>query len=64
MSYVSAAIVQHSENKKDAREFMDFLTSTQGKALLEKHGYITEQQRALENSNSSAIIGGEPVFLW
>lgn len=64
VSVVTAAIGANSRNRESARAFIDFLTSRQGAAIFEKHGYIIHRARALEASNKSAVVGGEPVFEW
>ncbi len=62
ISYVSASIAEKSRNKEMAEEFLMFLTSQEGRAIFEKHGYITDKHRALTLSNTSALIGGTPVW--
>jgi ABC-type molybdate transport system substrate-binding protein len=42
---VSAGIIKTSSNKPDARKFLKFMTSKEGKAILEKHHYPTTDPR-------------------
>lgn len=41
---MQAAVSVYSKNTRTALKFIDFLTSTQGKEIFKKHGYITDAE--------------------
>lgn len=46
-SEVLVALLTCSKHPKEAREFMDFVTSPEGAAVFHKHGYSTERPRGI-----------------
>lgn len=43
-----AAITSHSSSEIESSNFLEFLTSEEGRAIFEKHGYITDKEEVIK----------------
>jgi molybdate transport system substrate-binding protein len=58
LAYIPAAVSSYTNDRESAALFLDFLTSTQGQNIFQKHGYIATEEGAREYAPQAAI-GGE-----
>ena len=58
LAYVPAAVSTYTKDRESASQFLDFLASTTGQAIFQKHGYIATEAEAREYAPKAAI-GGE-----
>jgi ABC-type Fe3+ transport system substrate-binding protein len=56
---MQAAVATYSENQDRARSFVDFLTSADGQAVFEKHGYIVDTKQLANHWSGSGIGSGD-----
>jgi molybdate transport system substrate-binding protein len=61
LSYISGAISTFSENREQAQEFLDFLTSSEGQKFFDKHRYIATESEA-KSYAPNAEIGGQYIL--
>ncbi len=59
IGYIPIAISRFTENRTLAERFIDFLLSSEGKAVFRKYHYLTELQEALRFANPEIPVGGE-----
>ena len=58
LAYIPAAVSTHTDDRGSAALFLDFLISTEGQAIFQKHGYIATEEEARQYA-PQADIGGE-----
>lgn len=58
LAYIPVAVSHYSRDKGTAQRFIDFLTSSEGKAIYAKWGYIAREEEARQYA-PNAVIGGE-----
>lgn len=58
IAYITAAVSTYTKDMESSERFISFLTSKEGKKVFEKHGYITNEEKAIKYA-SNAKIGGE-----
>lgn len=58
LAYIPAAIASYSQHKNAAAQFIDFITSDEGKRVFKKWGYLVTEQEARKFA-PQAQIGGE-----
>jgi molybdate transport system substrate-binding protein len=58
IAYIPAAVSTYSQDKKNAKKFINFLASPQGQKIFAKEGYITTEKEARIYA-PNAEIGGE-----
>jgi len=58
IAYIPGAVTKYTQNSDVARQFLDFLTSPEGKSIFRKWGYITTESEAHKLAPGAAI-GGE-----
>lgn len=58
VAYIPAALSTYAQDRDSAQEFIDFLTSEQGRAIFVKYGYQVTEQDALAFA-PDASVGGE-----
>lgn len=59
IGYIPVAISRFTKDKILAREFMDFLLSSQGKATFQKYHYLMDLQEARRFTKPDTPVGGE-----
>ncbi|MEF3254756.1 MAG: molybdate ABC transporter substrate-binding protein [Deferribacterales bacterium] len=55
-------VITYSKNRERAKEFIDFLLSTQGQNIFKKYGYQASEKEAFNFAGKKLEIGGEPEF--
>lgn len=58
IAYIAAAVSTYTNDRESSEEFINFLTSEEGKKIFNKHGYITTEEEAMKYA-LNAKIGGE-----
>ena len=58
LAYIPAAISKFTEDRENARKFLDFLVSPRGQEIFSKWGYIATESEAIKYAPDAAI-GGE-----
>jgi len=62
VGYIPIAISRFTEDKILAKQFIDFLLSSDGKAIFRKHHYLMDPQEALSFAKPNIPIGGEYIL--
>lgn len=58
LAYIPGAVTKYAADRENARRFLDFLVSEEGRQIFRKWGYITTEEET-RNYAPSAEIGGE-----
>jgi len=56
ISYVPAAVSRYTKNFDMAKQFIDFLTSSEGKSIFQKYGYLATEAEAREYAPEAVIL--------
>jgi molybdate transport system substrate-binding protein len=62
IGYVPIAISRFTQDRRIAQGFIDFLFSSQGKAIFRKYHYLMEAQEARQFTRPDTPVGGEYVL--
>jgi molybdate transport system substrate-binding protein len=57
LAYVPASVLRNAENPKGAEAFVAFLKSEEGRAIFQKHGYLTDEDSARKFAPMASIGG-------
>ncbi len=58
IGYLPAALSKFCQNKKASIQFLEFLSSEEGKAIFRKHHYLTTLEDARHYTDTCAKVGG------
>lgn len=61
IGYIPIAISKFTKSKNTAQQFIDFLISSEGKAIFRKYNYLMDIQEAYQFSRPNTPIGGEYI---
>ncbi len=62
VGYIPIAISSFSKERKIAQKFVDFLASSEGKAVFRKYHYMTDIQEAKDLTGPDTALGGEFIL--
>jgi molybdate transport system substrate-binding protein len=62
VGYISIAISKFTQNKILAQQFIDFLLSSEGKAIFRKYHYLMDPEEARRFTKPDTPIGGEYIL--
>jgi molybdate transport system substrate-binding protein len=62
VGYIPIAISKFAQDKILAQQFIDFLLSSDGKAIFRKYHYLMDPQEALRFAKPNTPIGGEYIL--
>jgi molybdate transport system substrate-binding protein len=62
VGYIPIAISKFTQDKNLAQQFIDFLLSSDGKAIFRKHHYLMDLQEARQFTRPNTPVGGEYIL--
>lgn len=57
LAYIPSAVLKHAKNRREAEAFITFLNSSEGQAIFQKWGYLTDESAARKFAPRAGIGG-------